>query len=86
MSYYFLSSTSGDPDFVCPHCGQEIRVEEQEEPYDGVEIKHCPECSQDIRVETQIVVTYTASRVEEVKSVPEMYEPYETTGEGNNAT
>jgi NAD-dependent SIR2 family protein deacetylase len=74
----FLKHTSGDPDLVCPHCGQEIEVEEWEEPCDGVDVERCPECSQDIRVETQIVVTYTASKVEEVqKSEPEMYEPYE---------
>lgn len=60
---YFLRCTSVDPDFICPHCGQDIKVDQQEEPCDGSDVERCPECSQEILVETRIEVTYTASRV-----------------------
>lgn len=62
MSVFFLNSVNSlTPDLICPHCGQSLEVENQEEPNDGIEIKTCPKCSKKIKVETKIVIEYSAS-------------------------
>ncbi len=48
-------------DFQCLHCSEPVRVNDDGEPYSGINIVKCPYCKQNIELETFVEISYVPS-------------------------